>query len=237
MSQSLVRKASAVLVGLSILATGISPAIALDSTASAPIKSGPAVRPVLKKEATQKIETRREDVEAKVAAARDKIASRAAALKTRLQAFKDQKKAQITERVNTNLNNINQSQTTKMQKHLDKMSEILNKLEARVNQNKPDIKDPAKAEEAIASARATIATASAAVSAQALKDYTISVSSESRVRLDAKLQRDKMHTDLRTVRKAVIDAKQAVANAIRVAKSGKVEIPGIGKEGTESGQQ
>ncbi|MDP3758247.1 MAG: hypothetical protein Q8Q86_00865, partial [Candidatus Daviesbacteria bacterium] len=111
------------------------------------------------------------------------------------------------------------------------------KLETRVNRGEPDIKDPAAARTAIASARVTIASTSAAVSAQSLKDYTVTVSSEARVKLDAKLQRDKLHTDLLALRKIVIDAKQAVGNAIRVAKSGKIEIPRAGKEGTNSGQQ
>ena len=114
--------------------------------------------------------------------------------------------------------------------------EILDKLEARVNSGTPDIKGSASASAAIASARDAIASASAAVSDQALKDYTIVVTSESNIRIDAKTQRDKLHTDLLALRKIVIDAKQAVANAIRVAKSGKALIPGLRKEGTSSGQ-
>ncbi len=173
------------------------------------------------------------------------IASKAAALKLKLQTFKDQKKAQIAERVNTNLNDINQKQTEQMQKHLDAMSVILDKLEVRVNSPTPDIKDPEAARVAIASARATIATVSAAVLAQSQKDYTIQVTSESKIGVDAKTQRDKLHADILAIRKAVIDAKQSVANAIRVAKSGSVpnmgsspkEGTGLKKEGTTSGKQ
>ena len=118
-----------------------------------------------------------------------------------------------------------------MLKHLEKMTTILNKLESRVNQGTPDVKNPTAAKAAIASARSSIATASAAVAAQALNDYTIIVTSEATVKANAKASRDKLHADLLAVRKLVIDAKQAVAAAIRVAKSGKM------KEGTESGQQ
>lgn len=176
---------------------------------------------------TQKLENRIEDIRAK-------IASKEAALKARLQKFKNKRKAEITERISTNLNKINKNRTEEILRHLDKMSTILDKLEARVNQGKPDIKDPAKAKTAIAAARDAIASASAAVGAQVAKDYTLTGSSEAAIRTEAKAARDKLHADLQAVRKLSIAAKQAVGNAIRVAKSGKLEIPN--KEGTSSGE-
>lgn len=182
----------------------------------------------------ERVETRKEKVETRITATKEKMASREAALKEKLQAFRDKKKAEIAQRVNTNLNKINQNQTDQMQKHLDKMSALLDKLEARVNKASPDIKNPSLAKGANADARAAIASASSAVSAQAEKDYSLEVTTESRVKGEAQAKRDQLHKDLQAVRKQVIDAKQAVANAIRVAKSGKVEVP---KEGTSSGQQ
>ncbi len=222
MSKSTLSKASVILVGLSMLAITISPTFALDSTGSA---TRPAIRNQL---VQQKVETNKEN-----------IASKASALKTKLQAFKDKRKAEIADRVNTNLNRINQNQTAQMQKHLGTMSGILDRLEARVNQGTPDIKDPAGAKAAIASARAAISTTSAAVTTQSEKDYTITVTSESRIGLDAKTQRDKLHADISAVRIMVVDAKQSVANAIRIAKSGSTPIGKtvIEKEGTTSGQR
>jgi len=223
-------KTSVILLSLSLLAFATYPVFAQELTPK-------AIRPVVKSQLVQeRIETKRENLENRIEVMREKLASKAAALKLKLQAFKDTKKAEIAERVSANLNKINQNRTTQMQKHLDRMSEILDKLEARVNSGTPDIKGSASASAAIASARDAIASASAAVSDQALKDYTIVVTSESNIRIDAKTQRDKLHTDLLALRKIVIDAKQAVANAIRVAKSGKALIPGLRKEGTSSGQ-
>jgi len=229
------------LLGLSILAITAYPTFAINTPST-------AVMPIIRKGATasgatgtgvikQRLETRKENIEDRITAMREKLASRAAALKTKLQTFKDQRKAVVAERVNTNLNNINQNQTAQMQKHLNTMSEILDKLEARVNKGTPDIKDPAKAKTAIAAARATISTASAAVSAQAAKDYTIQVTSEGKIRIDAKTQRDNLHKDLLATRKTVQDAKQAVANAVRIAKSGVLPTKtGKIQEGTSSGQ-
>lgn len=166
-------------------------------------------------------------IQQKVDTTKEKFASRAAALKTKLQAFKDQQKAIIVERLNTNLNTINQNQIKQMQKHLNTITSILDKLAARVNRGTEDIKDPEAAMTAITLARTSIATASAAVTAQTQKDYTIVVTSEARVKIDAKRQRDQLHADMLALRKIVIDAKQQVANAIRVSR----------KEATASGQQ
>ena len=145
------------------------------------------------------------------------IATRAAQLKAKLQQFKDQVKAKIVEKINATLARINQNQTDQMKKHLDKMSGILTKVESRVNEASSSGQSTASASAAIATAKEAIASASAAITVQAGMDYTIQVSSESAVRADAKLARDKLHGDLKNVRLLVIGAKQSVAKAIMIA--------------------
>lgn len=236
MSKSSLSKISAALVSFFILAVTSSPVIAVDLPAGRQdsTTAAAAKRPLVQ----QKINIRKEQIENRIENLKEKLASKTAALRAKLEAFKDRKKAEIAERVNTNLNKINKKQTEQMLKHLDRMSVILDKLEARVNQGRPDIKNPGTTKTAIADARSSIASTSAAVSAQAQKDYTISVTSESRIKTDVKAQRDALHSDLLSVRKMVIASKQAVANAVRVAKSGS-EASSSGsarKEGTSSGQ-
>lgn len=238
MSSSTVQKASAIIIGLLLLAISAYPVFAqVPLKATPPVNRfktvGPASGPGV---------VRKPFIQEKIEDLKEKMASKTAVLKAKLAAFKDKRKAEIAERINTALNRINQIQTTQMQNHLNRMSLILNKLEARVNEGKPDIKDPTAAKTAITSARSVIATASAAVSAQAQKDYTIQVTSETKVKIDTKLQRDKLHADLLSVRKSVIDAKQAVANAIRIAKAGPSASQSaanskIKKEGTASGER
>ncbi len=168
------------------------------------------------------VEVRRENVENRIANIKEKFATREAALKARLETFKNKQKAQIAERVSTNLNKINQNQTDIMIKHLERMSQLLDKLENR---------NPQAARTGIARARDAIASASAAVNVQADKDYTLQLTTESKIRADSQNQRQKLHDDLKAVRLLVIEAKQAVGNAIRTAKSGKPV-----KEGKSSGQ-
>lgn len=214
------------------------PALAEDlitANAIRPVASAAAAKKAI---AQEKAELRKEAIKAEITTIREKWASRTAELKTKLQTFKDQRKAVIAERVNATLDKINQNQITQMKKGLEVMSTILDKLENRVNNNMPDIKNPAGATEAITAARDAIATASAALTSQEQKAYVIQATSEAKLKEEAKTQRDKLHSDLQVVRKLVIEAKQAVANAIRVAKSGFAVPPAdIRKEGTVSGQQ
>lgn len=164
--------------------------------------------PALAKDATASATTRKEKVREKVEIRKEKMSTREAALKTKLDKFRDKKKAEVADRVNSNLNQINEKQTMQMLKHLDKMSALLTKLETRTGNST-----------AAATAKTAIASAAAAVKAQSEKDYTIQVTTESKIRKDAQKVRDELHTDLKNVRKLVIDAKQAVANAIRTVRS------------------
>ncbi len=194
-----IARISTVSILLAIILTAAYPAFAIDGT----------------RVATQRKELAQERIDN----IKEKMASREAELKTKLSKFKDQQKARIAERVNTNLNMINKNQTTKMQKNLAKMTTILDKLQTRVAQITPEI----------TSARSSIATASSAVTAQAAKDYTITVTTESKIRADAMKTRDQLQKDLKATRALVIAAKQSVAKAISINMSAK--------EGTPSGQR
>ncbi len=236
MSKSDISKASAVLIGLSILATSVGTIFAKDlqsTTGRLKIATVSAPTAVNKNQ----VLTNTSPAENRLAIIKDQMATREAALRLKLQSFKDQKKASAAARISTNLNQINQNQTSQMRRHLELMSVILDKLEARVNKPTPDIKNQVAARAAIASTRMMIATASAAVSTQAQRDYTIQVTSEAKIRLDAQAMRNKLHTDILTLRKIIIDTKQSVANSIRIAKSNSSENPEPKKEATTSGRK
>lgn len=211
-----------ILILLSLLLFAAYPVLAQDATTGA----------TRKEKTRERIEVRKENVADRVTATKERVATKEAALRVRLEVFKDRKKAEVVERVNKNLNNINKKMTGQMLKHLQRMTSILNKLEARVNSAKPDVKDVASARKAIADAKASMASASAAVQAQAENDYTITVSSETRAKTDVQKVREQLHNDLGALRQLVVEAKQAVAKAIRVAKSGPSNV----KEGTPSGR-
>lgn len=186
------------------------PVLAVDSTGTGKIK---------RDEVRQKVEEKRQIAQQRLETTRSEVASRAAALREKLQNFKNKIKANLVEKISNVLNRINQNQTTQMQKHLDKMSSMVTRLENRVNEATAGA-NTASASAAVNNAEAAVASASTAVANQAKMDYTLNISTESAARADTKAARDKLRDDLMSVRRLVIEAKQAVANAIRtVAQS------------------
>ncbi len=141
---------------------------------------------------------------------KDRIASKEAQLKTKLKVFKDKKKAEITERVSGNLNTININRTAEMTRNLQKMSELLTKVENKASSSQ----NAASASAVIANAKTAIATAEAAVITQSQKDYTVQATTESKIRVDVKSSRDQLFTDLTAARKLVLDAREALVNAV-----------------------
>lgn len=167
----------------------------------------------------QRVEKRQDTLQERMDQLKLRIATKEAALKEKLNKFRNKQKAQIAERINETLKNINEKITNAFRRHLQTLTNILDKLENRVSANKPDIKNPEAATAAINNAKSAIASASAAVEEQADKDYVVEATSEATIREDMKKVKEQLHSDLREVRELVIGARQAVANAIKVAKS------------------
>ena len=144
------------------------------------------------------------------------MATRAAALKAKLATFKDARKASASARINDNLAKVNQNRTSKMLEHLSRLSSILSKLEARVEgvKVKDATIDTESAKTAILLARGAIDSATAAATLQLENDYTLTITSESKVKDEATAQRQLLHTDLKNLHDLVVAARQAVAYAI-----------------------
>ncbi len=147
-------------------------------------------------------------------------------LQTKIEGFRDQKKAQIAERVSTNLNTINDNRVNSMTKILERFQVILDKLLERVMTAEANGKDVTAAESAIASAQTSIDEAMSTVEIQASKDYSLVVGDESTVRADAEAKRQALMSDLTDAHGKVKLAKDAVVNAIRIAVNtlGKEEV-------------
>lgn len=151
------------------------------------------------------------NLENKVQSIKENFASREAQLKAKLDTFRDQKKAEIALRVSNNLNKINSKRTEQMTKHLQVMTNILGKLENKAG--------GASASAEIAKAKDAIASAQTAVTAQSEKDYTVTVTTENKIRVDTKTKRNLLMQDLQATRTIVIEAKQSLANAISIVRS------------------
>lgn len=195
-----------------LLAAALNLAHAEDSTSSSTRKE------LIK----QRVENKRELVAQALDTRQEKIASRTAALKTKLQTFRDKNKASIAARVNDNLAKVNMNRTEAMNRHIDKLLSILSRLETRVD-GVTD-KDTTNANDAIADAKVAIDSAKQAVASQSAKDYTVTVTSETKIKTDVMAQREMLHTDLKAVHQLIVVARQALAKAI----SETAQLGGIG---------
>lgn len=153
----------------------------------------------------------------KEAELKDKIASREGQLKAKLEAFKDKKKAEIAQRVNTNLNHINLNRVRAMTANLNTMDNLLTKVKTKTAEKSAGGTDVTSINTAIASADAAIAAARTALETQAGKDYSITVSTETTVHSDAKTKRDQLLADLKAVHEKVKLARKALIDAIKAA--------------------
>lgn len=169
--------------------------------------------------AIQRAQLLKNSIQASPTTVRDKIATKGAQLKEKLLKFRDQRKAKLAEKINDNLNKINERRTNQMMDHVSRLSNILSRLEERVNSAEANGRDMNSANTAIADANSKIASAEASVSAQKLKDYTIEATSEATIKADSAAMRNKLHSDLQSVHNLIVIARQAVANAISTAVS------------------
>lgn len=144
--------------------------------------------------------------------------ARKEAMKQMLLKFKDQRKAVIAERIDGNLNAINERHTTNMTQHLDKMTVILDKMQTKLGTASASASSSA----ALASASASIETAKNAVATQAGKDYTVALTTEGKLAADVKIARDKLFNDLKATHELVVAARKALGMSAKtiVAQGG-----------------
>lgn len=236
---SALTKSSAIAILISLILISAYIVSARDSTSTATTRRDKIQERIdtRKESIKERVETRKENISERLSEKKEMMASREAALKLKLDGFRNKQKAQVVERINNSLKNINEKMVTHFKKVLERLSGLLDKLEKRVNANSADIKDPSLARGTIADARSSIAAATEAVNLQSTKDFTLELTTESRAKTEITGVRRLLHEDLKIVLQAVNDAKKAVSNAISIAKSGPVPSGTGLKEATTSGQQ
>ncbi len=154
----------------------------------------------------QKIEDRKTAISTKMETVKEKVASRQANFKQ----FKDQKKAEIATKLETNFNTVNQNRVSEMNKFLDQLTQILNKIIAKSQTATPSA-NLTTIQASITKAQTAIITARTAVTAQQAKTYSIATSTETNLAANAKTARQTLFSDL----KATFQTIQLAKNAVR----------------------
>ncbi len=156
----------------------------------------------------------RDEAKAAIAAKRDEF-------KTRVQTIKDQRKKVLVERIDAKLAKANKKQT-------GKFTEVLNRLQTFIDKAKESATDSGILAK-ITAAQTVIDSAWAAVNTKAAKSYTMMITDDATLKLNAGTVTSGLRQDLRDVYKLVIDAKQAVMKL-------KTDNAMMRKEATSSGK-
>jgi hypothetical protein len=156
-----------------------------------------------RKKVEEAAKKRREEIKAKVESKREE-------LKEKLESIKDENKKKIVEHLGEMMASKNEKWTSHWNTVLTRLTEILAKVEERGGD--------------VALAKAAITEAQAAVTAQSAKTYTISVTTEAKLREDVSPTATQFKADLKATQEKVKDAREAVHAAfksIKVSRSPK----------------
>ena len=163
------------------------------------------------------MEERKEAIQEKVAAKRqaaeEKAAAKREALKTKIQTLKDEKKKEVVERLNTKLTTVNANRTTNMSEILAKLNEILGKVTTKAADAKTQGKDTSVVDAAVSAAKDALTKAETAITTQAGKDYTLTITTETALKNTVGQTTSQMQVDLKATHATVVETKRAVSLA------------------------
>jgi len=151
-----------------------------------------------------------------VAAMEAKRASFSASLK----AIKDEKKKAILETIQTRLTQINENQTTLLMNKLKRLNVGVEEMQKLAEKHEQDSgKDLSSVADSLSTANTAIADAIIAITTQAEKTYSISITTETNAKNDVGKARKQLAEDLKKVRDAVQNARKKVGEALKALKS------------------
>ena len=156
-----------------------------------------------KEELKTRVEEKREELKVKVETKREE-------LKKRLEKVKDERKKQAVERIDKQMDELNDRLLKHYLNVLDKISDVLVRISERADKAEERGVDVAAVRTAIDKANSAISAARAAVETQSGKTYTIQVSTEEGLKNDVGRARQALHNDLAVVRLTVKAAHEAV---------------------------
>lgn len=122
--------------------------------------------------------------------------------KTRIQTIKDQKKKALVERIDAKISRINEKQSSKFSETLSILQRFLDKIKSSTANTKV-VADITAAQIALDAAKTT-------VEAQANKVYTMEITDDAALRLNAGKVVSQFRQDLSAAHKLITDAKQAI---------------------------
>lgn len=163
----------------------------------------------IRQETKERVEEMRQGIEAERIRLRNE-------LQTRLELFKDERKKEIVEKINTNLCKVNTNRVDNATRQLTKMSQIIARVETRGQEEATKGADLAKLNTAVANAKKAVGDAQTVVNAQSTATCTIEISGdEVKVRAEVRAQINTLAGEIKKVNDVVYKARRATVEAIK----------------------
>lgn len=132
----------------------------------------------------------------------------------RLDLLKDERKKEKVATISGKITTFNLNHTNRLADVLDKIQSILDRVSKKAETAKGEGYDTGVLALAIKNAQTAIDAARIAISSQALKQYTIQITSDATIKTNVGSVVSQFRTDLKAIHKLVIDAKQATMRAV-----------------------
>lgn len=180
-------------------------------------------REAVRKAAEEKRDEFRNTVETKRAELKKRIEDERVKLKERLAKIKDERKKALVEKIAKQLNDLNENRVKHFTEFLDKLDKVLDRIISRTDKA-AEKADVGAVRSGIEAAKAAIVAAREAVKVQAAKTYTVTVTTEDKLKVDVGAARKALHDDLQKVSDAVKLAREKVHDsATTLAKIPRVD--------------
>lgn len=166
----------------------------------------------------------KEMLSAQRSAVKSSIEAKRADLRQRLQTIRDEQKRKTVERIDAQMDALNERWTNHLSDVVDRLEGIVGKIEERIAQAETRGHDVSAAKAAISEAKSAIAASRTATATQAGKTYAITVTTEDALRAEVGKARKALHDDLAVARDMVKNARDAVHGAaVALAQAVKTE--------------
>ncbi len=179
-----------------------------------------------KAEFKNKVETARTEL-------KTRIETKKRELKTKLAKIKDERKKQVVEKIDGQLDELNKRRMDHFSQVLEQIEKVLDKISGRTAKAEANGRDVSAVKSAISEAQNSIAASRSAVQTQAVKTYTITITTENALRQDVGKARQALHADLVKVE----DTVKAAREAVRKAATTLAQIPNVNDLEVSSGAE
>lgn len=181
-------------------------------------------RTEVKAQAEQKREEFKQTLETKRAEVKTQIEAKKIQLKEQLQKVKDERKQKAVEKINEQMQALNDRRMKHFSEVLGKIEQTLVKISTRADKAEDRGLDVSSVRTALDAANAAIATSRSAIEAQSAQVYTITVNTEETLRMDVGKVRQQLEKDIAAVRETVKSAHEAAKKAaVTLAQIPKVD--------------